>query len=101
MLRVAVTVLMLLCLQGCSGRSEPAAADRPGLDHAVKVYLQQAGMGLKIAEYKQFTMSEDGASAEAEIAMGYDGPGISYTKRFLFEFENLDGVWSVTRHKPK
>ena len=101
MLRVVVTVLVLLCLQGCSGGSEPPDADRPGLDQAVKTYLQRGGMGLKIAEYKQFTMSEDGASAEAEIAMGYDGSGPSYTKRFIFDFENVDGVWHVVRHKPK
>ena len=101
MLRVVVTVLMLLCLQGCSGGGEPPAADRPAFDQAVKAYLQRTGMGLKIVEYKQFTLSEDGASAEAEIAMGYDGPAVNYTKRFTFEFKFVNGVWRVARHRTK
>lgn len=100
MVRLIVAVVLLACLYGCSG-GEPTIPDRPAFDQAVKGYLQRTGMGLKIAEYKHFALSEDGASAEAEIAMGYDGPGVSATKRFLFEFEKVDGVWRVARHKPK
>ena len=100
MVRLIVAVVLLACLYGCSG-GEPTIPDRPAFDEAVKAYLQRTGMGLKIAEYKHFALSEDGTSAEAEIAMGYDGPGVSATKRFLFEFEKVDGAWRVAGHKFK
>jgi len=100
MARLIVAVVLLACLYGCSG-GEPTIPDKPAFDQAVKAYLQKTGMGLKIAEYKQFALSDDGISAEAEIAMGYDGPSIRATKRFFFEFEKVDGVWRVARHRTK
>ena len=59
------------------------------------------GTALKIVEYKQFTLSADGRTAQAEIRLGYAGPAIKATRRFLFDFENVDGLWRVTTHKPK
>ncbi len=100
MVRSITAVVLLACLYGCSG-GEPAIPDRPAFDQAVKAYLQRTGMGLKIAEYKHFALSEDGMSAEAEIAMGYDGPAVNATKRFIFEFEKVDGSWHVAGHKYK
>ncbi len=89
----------VMSLVGCGGGSTdpgPPEADRPAFDQAVAEYLHRSRMDLKIEQYKSFSMGEDGAAAQAEIAMGYAGGVMKATQRYLFEFEKFDGRWQVT-----
>ena len=100
MKRVVAAALLLWLCHGCSG-GEPTIPDRPAFDQAVADYLELRGMGLKLVAYKQFTLSADGRTAQAEISLGDAGSVIKATKRFLFEFENVNGLWRATTLKAK
>jgi len=91
---------MLLFVVGCSG-SEPQIPERAAFDRAVANYLDQRSMGLKISEYKSFKLADDGAHAEAEIAMADAAGMIKATARFIFQFERTDGTWRAVSHQQK
>lgn len=96
------TMGLVLCLVGCGGSSAPAVGEqRQALDRAVASYLEDHDMDLKIDAYKTFSISEDGQTARAEIAMGYAGGMIKATARFNFDFEKQDGRWLVTNCSQK
>jgi hypothetical protein len=96
-------IMLLLFAAGCSGGEPgvPGVPDRAAFDQAIADYLDQRSMGLKISEYKSFTMADDGAHAQAEIAMGDASGMIKATARFIFRFERTNGAWRVVSHEQK
>ena len=92
---------VILCLVGCGGGETGPGTDRPAFDQAVARYLEDHNMDLKIDAYKSFSISDDGNTASAEIAMGYAGGMIKATARFIIDFEKQGDSWMVTNCSQK
>ncbi|MAE66249.1 MAG: hypothetical protein CMJ18_18415 [Phycisphaeraceae bacterium] len=97
MTRPAFILSALLLLVGCGG--SVAVPDREALDAAVRDYLDQKTMQLKIVKYLSFEPDGDGR-ASAVISMTHRDEGAARVRvRFRFRFEKRNGAWRVVAHE--
>ncbi len=85
-------------LVGCS-EEETVTADTAPFESAIEKYLRDAGMGMKVTEFKSLSIEDDTATAVCkmeEAADLYGGIGVRW--RFTFR-RTAGGGWEVTERE--
>ena len=92
----AVLLLPVLLLAVSCGKTEPSHDPAP-FRKAIARYLDEHGMGMRVAEIKQLTVQD--STATAVVSMEHAEGIVGVKVRWTFSFEKRNGQWTAVRYE--
>ena len=93
---VFACILLAVLVAGCSGGQTPATDTAP-FKKAIRLYLDERNMAMKVDEFKK--LSVEGEEATAEVSLVHAEEIVAVQVQWSFRFRRKDGTWHVTGHE--